>query len=316
MDTAKSMRPIVVVGSINMDLVSAAPRIPIAGETLLGSGFQMHPGGKGANQAVAVGRLGYPVEMIGMVGSDLFGEQMRLQLHSAGVGVIAVKTVEGPTGIAAITVAANGENCIVVTPGANAAMSPEYVEQHRSLIRNAGMVLAQLEIPVESVERLAEICAESDVPLMLDPAPAQTLPPTLLQRTRWITPNETEAEFYANHPSGGRFGAGEAALQQTARAVLAQGPRNVILKLGARGAYIVSGVVAQQVTAPPVDVLDTTAAGDALNGAFAVALMLGKTPLESVQFAVAAASISVTRSGAQPSMPTLDEVSRMLDDRR
>lgn len=320
MDTTKSMRPIVVVGSINMDLVSAAPRIPIAGETLLGSGFQMHPGGKGANQAVAVARLGYPVEMIGMVGSDLFGEQMRMHLHSAGVGVAAVKTVEGPTGIAAITVAASGENCIVVTPGANAAMSPKYVDHHRSLICSAGMVLAQLEIPVESVERLAEICAEADVPLMLDPAPAKALSPALLQRVRWITPNETEVEFYANNPAEGRFadvhpsdGSGAAALQRTARAVLAQGPRNAILKLGSRGAYIVSDGVAQLITAPPVDVLDTTAAGDALNGAFAVAMMLGKTPLESVEFAVAAASISVTRSGAQPSMPTMAEVSSVLE---
>ncbi len=320
MNTAKSMRPIVVVGSINMDLVSAAPRIPVAGETLLGSGFQMHPGGKGANQAVAVARLGYPVEMIGMVGSDLFGEQMRMHLHSAGVGVVAVKTVEGPTGIAAIIVASSGDNCIVVTPGANALMSPKFVEQHRSLISSAGMVLAQLEVPVESVERLAEICAETDVPLMLDPAPAQVLSPKLLQRVRWITPNETEAEFYANHPRGGRFagvhtsdGSGTAGLQQTARAVLAQGPRNVILKLGSRGAYIVSDGVAQLITAPPVDVLDTTAAGDALNGAFAVAMMLGKTPLESAEFAVAAASISVTRSGAQPSMPTMAEVSSVLE---
>jgi ribokinase len=314
------MRPIVVVGSINMDLVSAAPRIPVAGETLLGSGFQMHPGGKGANQAVAVGRLGYPVEMIGMLGSDLFGEQMRMHLQSAGVGVVAVKTVEGPTGIAAITVAASGENCIIVTPGANAAMSPEYVEHHRSLICGAGMVLAQLEIPVDSVERLAEICAESDVPLVLDPAPAQALSPALLQRVRWITPNETEAEFYANNRAEGRFadahpsdGSGAAALQQTARAVLAQGPRNAILKLGSRGAYIVSDGIAQQVTAPSVDVLDTTAAGDALNGAFAVAMMLGKTRVESVEFAVAAASISVTRSGAQPSMPTMAEVSSVLE---
>jgi ribokinase len=279
----------------------------------------MHPGGKGANQAVAVARLGYPVEMIGMVGSDLFGEQMRLHLHSAGVGVVGVKTVEGPTGIAAITVASSGENCIVVTPGANAAVSSKYVEQHRSLISSAGMVLAQLEIPVESVELLAEICAESGIPLMLDPAPAQALSPKLLQGVRWITPNETEAEFYANRAREGQFaglrqseGFGAVALQQTARAVLAQGPRHVILKLGSRGAYVVCDGIAQQVTAPPVDVVDTTAAGDALNGAFAVAMMLGRTPLESVQFAVAAASISVTRSGAQPSMPTMDEVSQTL----
>ncbi len=320
MDTAKSMRPIVVVGSINMDLVSAAPRIPIAGETLLGSGFHMHPGGKGANQAVAIARLGYPVEMIGMVGADLFGEQLRLHLQSVGVGVAGVETVKGPTGIAAITVASSGENCIVVTPGANAAVSPEYVEQHRSLIRSAGMVLAQLEIPVESVERLAEICAETDVPLMLDPAPARALSSRLLQRVRWITPNETEAEFYSNRGSAqqsvddhGSNGPGTAALQQTARAVLARGPRNVILKLGARGAYIVSDGIEQQVTAPSVDVVDTTAAGDALNGAFAVAIMSGRIPLQSLQFAVAAASISVTRSGAQPSMPTMAEVSSVLE---
>lgn len=305
-----------------MDLVSAAPRIPAAGETLLGSGFQMHPGGKGANQAVAVARLGYPVEIIGMVGFDFFGEQMRLHLHSAGVGAAGVKTVEGATGIAAITVASNGENCIVVTPGANAAVSPEYVEQHRPLIGSAGMVLAQLEIPLESVERLAEICAEGDIPLMLDPAPAQALSSELLRRVRWITPNETEVEFYANDSSDGRFVRGPsdrlsaAALQHTARAVLGRGPRNVILKLGSCGAYVVCDGVAQQVSAPVVEVVDTTAAGDALNGAFAVAMMRGKTPLESVKFAVAAASISVTRSGAQPSMPTMDEVLRILGERQ
>ncbi|MHB1937584.1 MAG: ribokinase [Acidobacteriaceae bacterium] len=323
MDITKTMRPIVVVGSINMDLVSLAPRIPAAGETLLGSGFQMHPGGKGANQAAAVGRLGYPVEMIGMVGSDLFGEQLRLHLQSVGVGLAGVKTAEGPTGIAAITVAASGENCIVVTRGANAAVSPEYIEQHRSLIRSAGMVLAQLEIPIESVERVAEICAQTDVPFMLDPAPAQALSSKLLRRVRWFTPNETEADFYANRDSGqqsadvpGSEGPGAADLRETARSVLARGPSGVILKLGSRGAYLVSDGIAQQVKALPVDVVDTTAAGDALNGAFAVAMMSGRTPLESVQFAVAAASISVTRSGAQPSMPTMAEVSGRLQHRQ
>ena len=323
MKTAKTRLPIVVVGSINMDLVSAAPRIPAAGETLLGSNFQMHSGGKGANQAVAVARLGYPAEMIGMVGSDLFGEQLRLNLQRAGVGVDGVAIVEGPTGIAAITVASGGENCIVVTPGANAAMSPEYVEQHRSRIRKAGMVLAQLEIPIESVECVAEICAQANVPFMLDPAPAQMLSPSLLQRVRWFTPNETEAELYANpgmeqqntegHGVGGSDATG---LGETARSILARGPVGIILKLGSRGAYLVSGSVHRHANAPPVDVVDTTAAGDALNGAFAVGLMLGKTPMESVQFAVAAASISVTRSGAQPSMPTMAEVSRLLEDKQ
>jgi ribokinase len=249
----------------------------------------------------------------------LFGEQMRLHLHRAGVGVAAVKAVEGPTGIAAITVAASGENCIVVTPGANAALSPEYVEQHRSLIARAGMVLAQLEIPVESVEKLAEICEKGDIPLVLDPAPAQPLSSALLQRVQWVTPNENEAEFYSNRLSPERLlgvlptGVGAITLQQTARTLLAQGPRNVILKLGSRGAYLVSDDVAEQVPAPFVDVVDTTAAGDALNGAFAVAMMRGETALESVKFAVAAASISVARSGAQPSMPTINEVARALE---
>lgn len=323
MDTAKAKRPIVVVGSINMDLVSAAPRIPAAGETLLGSCFQMHPGGKGANQAVAVACLGYPVEMIGMVGSDLFGEQLRLQLQDAGVGVAGVTMVEGPTGIAAITVASSGENCIVVAPGANAAVSPEYVQQHLSLIRSAGMVLAQLEIPIESVERLAELCAETGVPLMLDPAPAQALSPKLLQRVRWFTPNETEADFYANRGSAQQRDDGDrqdgtdaAGLSETARSILAQGPPGIILKRGSRGAYLVSESIQQQVDALAVDVVDTTAAGDALNGAFAVATMLGRTPLESVRFAVAAASISVTRAGAQPSMPTMAEVSRFIEDKQ
>ncbi len=198
MDILNQMRPIVVVGSINMDLVSTAGRIPIAGETLLGSGFQMHPGGKGANQAVAVARLGYPVQMIGKVGSDLFGEQLRAHLQDAGVGLTAVETVEGSSGLASITVSSTGENCIVVIPGANAVVSPEYIEQYRSLIQNAGLVLTQLEIPVESVERLAELCTEEGVPLMLDPAPAQALSSDLLKRIRWFTPNETEAAFYAH----------------------------------------------------------------------------------------------------------------------
>ncbi|MEO6966183.1 MAG: ribokinase, partial [Acidobacteriaceae bacterium] len=182
MNRSKEIRPIVVVGSINMDLVSIAPRTPAAGETLLGSSFQMHPGGKGANQAVAVARLGYPVQLIGKLGSDMFGERLRTHLQNVGVGVAGVETVDGPSGIAAITVASTGENCIVVTPAANAAVSPEYVEQHLPLIRSAGMVLAQLEIPLESVERLAEICSQEQIPLMLDPAPARALSANLLSR--------------------------------------------------------------------------------------------------------------------------------------
>ncbi len=299
------MRPIVVVGSINMDLVSTATRIPIAGETLLGSSFQMHPGGKGANQAVAVARLGYPVELIGNLGSDLFGERLRAHLASAGVGLTGVKTAHGPTGIAAITVGSTGENCIVVTPGANAAVSPEHIEQHRSILGEAGMVLAQLEIPVESVERLAELCTHYEVPLMLDPAPACMLPASLLKRIRWFTPNETEADFYTH--CGVRHLDAEG-LRNTAHTLLAQGVAGVILKLGSRGTYLAAEGIERHLPARAVEAVDATAAGDAFNGAFAVARMLGKSALDSARFAVTAASISVTRAGAQSSMPTMEEV--------
>jgi len=303
-----------------MDLVSIAPRIPAAGETLLGSSFQMHPGGKGANQAVAVARLGYPVQLIGKLGSDMFGERLRTHLQNVGVGVAGVETVDGPSGIAAITVASTGDNCIVVTPGANAAVSPEYVQQHLPLIRSAGMVLAQLEIPLESVERLAEICSQEQIPLMLDPAPARALSGHLLRRVRWFTPNETEAKFYVHfhqndavHRNDTDSDASDArVLQETTRSLLAQGPAGILLKLGARGAYLAVGDIELEVKAMAVEVLDTTAAGDAFNGAFAVGLMLGKSLEESARFAVTAASISVTRVGAQPSMPTFAEVSGLL----
>jgi ribokinase len=301
-----AQKPIVVVGSINLDLVTTAEHIPAAGETVRGSSFQTHPGGKGANQAVAVARLGYPVKMIGKVGSDLFGEQLRAHLEEAGIDLTGVDTAEDSSGTAIIIVAPGGENCIVVTPGANALVSPDYVDSHLELIRNAGLVLAQLEIPMETVEHLAELCHSEGVPLMLDPAPARKLSPRLLGQVRWFTPNETEAAFYVS---------GETP-SFTARALRAHGPSGVILKMGSRGAYLAAEEFEEQVSAIPVKAVDTTAAGDALNGAFAVGLMSGWTPLESLRFAVAAASISVTRPGAQPSMASMAEVKSVLGSPR
>jgi ribokinase len=303
-------KPIVVVGSINLDLVTNASHIPAAGETVQGSGFQMHPGGKGANQAVAVARLGYPVHMIGKIGSDILGEQLWAHLDGAGVGLAGVEKTEGPSGTALIVVAPHGENCIVVTPGANAQVSPEYVDLHLDMIRGAGLVLTQLETPLETAERLSEVCYQEGIPLMLDPAPAQPLPRGLLKRVSWFTPNETEAAFYAH----GRMDAlANADPGLTARLLLDQGPAGVILKMGSRGAYLATDGLEQQLNAIAVKAVDTTAAGDALNGAFAVGLMSGRTSVDSVRFAVVAASLSVTRPGAQSSMPTLSEVTRMLD---
>lgn len=305
-------KPIVVVGSINLDFVTNADRIPIAGETVHGKEFRMHPGGKGANQAVAIARLGYPVQMIGKIGSDVTGEQLRAHLQSAGVDLAGVERTEGASGAAVIIVAPHGENCIVVTAGANAHVSPAYVDAHLDIIRNAGLVLTQLEIPIETVEHLAELCFREGIPLMLDPAPAQKLSSNLLKQIRWFTPNETEAAFYAG---SGSADAGTAP-GVTARSLLAQGPSSVLLKMGARGAYLATDGMEEQLNALAVETIDTTAAGDAFNGAFAFGLLLGKTPLESARFAVAAATLSVTRAGAQPSMPVLKEVEQMLAQTR
>ena len=168
---SRSQKAIVVVGSINIDLVSKAERIPVSGETVLGNEFKTHLGGKGANQAVAVARLGYPVHMIGKVGSDSFGERLRSGLEHAGVDVSAVGTVEDSSGVAMIVVSPEGDNIIVVTPGANSALRPADLDAHIEMIRSAKLVLAQLETPMDTIEYLAELCERKEVPLMLDPAP-------------------------------------------------------------------------------------------------------------------------------------------------
>ncbi len=305
-----SAKPIVVVGSINVDLVARAERIPIAGETVHSSDFQIHPGGKGANQAVAVARLGYPVRMIGNVGSDAFGVDLRAQLVRCGVDASSVRTSKGPSGVAMISVAPNGDNAIVVTSGANALVSPRDVEDNADSISGAGLVLTQLEIPMETVEYLGTLCVRREVPLILDPAPARALPADLLHCVSWLTPNETEfgcCVTETRHPSNREESS------EILDALLKQCRNGVVLKMGSRGSYLaVKDGFRQHVSAFPVAAVDTTAAGDAFNGAFAVGLMLGKSPLESAQFAAAAGAVSVTRAGAQPSMPTIEEVNLML----
>jgi ribokinase len=281
-------KPIVVVGSINMDLVARTPRIPLAGQTLIGSGFDTTPGGKGANQAVAAGRLSYPVHMAGRVGAagqDAFGQALIDSLVEAGVGTAAVERVPGSSGIASILVADNGENSIVVVPGANGKFTVAAVDQHAALIRSAGMVLSQLELPLDTVSHLLALCAETGVPVMLDPAPAAPLPDETWRRVAWFTPNETEAALY---------------LGETLP------PEEGVRRLLARG------LKAAWVRPFHVEAVDTVGAGDCFNGAFAVALLEGKDPFAAAQFASAAAAISVTRRGAQASMPTRAEVDEFL----
>ena len=303
-------KPIVVVGSINIDLVASAEKIPAVGETVRGGDFQIHPGGKGANQAVAVARLGYPVRLIGKVGTDTFGEQLLFYLKEAGVGIDAVEKHEGTSGVAMIAVSPRGENSIVVVPGANGQVTPDFLDAHRETIRGAGLVLTQLETPIDTVEHLANLCEEEGIPLMLDPAPARSLPESIFRHLRWVTPNETEAAFFAAQLADD---VRQLEAKQIANALLSAGVENVVLKLGARGVYLsTANNSSQMIPAFPVKAIDTTAAGDAFNGAFATALMLGMGHVEAARFAVAAAAISVTRHGAQPSMPTRAEVDELL----
>ena len=299
-------KPIVVVGSINIDLVANTDRIPVEGETITGHDFQIHPGGKGANQAVAAARLGYPVRMIGRLGDDAFGSQLRTHLNDAGVDLSGVMTSRATSGVAVIVVSSKGENSIIIIPGANALLTPADLDANLENIRSAGLVLAQLEIPLATVEHLAMICEREDVPLMLDPAPARKLPSTLLERITWFTPNETEAGFFvASAPLS--------APAEIANSLLRTGVQGVVLKLGAKGAFLATNAGLRETSEPfHVRAIDTTAAGDAFNGAFATGLMMQMGLVHSARFAAAAAAISVTRAGAQPSMPSLSEVQEML----
>jgi ribokinase len=294
------MKPIVTVGSINMDLVSSAERIPRPGETLIGRTFHANSGGKGANQAVAVARLGYPSVMLGMVGEDALGEQLLQTLQGYGVDTSHIGIAPGSSGTASIVVDVAGENAIVVTPGANLSVTPQYLKSKKEVLRSAGLVLAQLEVPLQTISWLAECCARLEIPLMLDPAPAAALPLQLLSQVTWFTPNQTEAVFYADE---------ELSQEETLASLFRLGLRQVVLKLGAEGVLIACDDGRRdRIPAVPVQTVDTTAAGDAFNGAFGVALMRGKSIGESARFASAAAALSVTRAGAQTSLASQDEV--------
>ena len=299
------MKPIVVVGSINMDLVSHTRRIPAPGETAIGSSFEMHSGGKGANQAVAVARLGYPSILLGAVGDDVFGSKLLATLRDYGVDISYIKTTSEPSGTATIVVDSAGENTIIVTPASNSQVTPGYLERNSGILASAGMVLAQLETPVETILWLGEFCAAKGIPLMLDPAPATDLPNALLRTVTWFTPNETEASFYTVD--------GESTEQALAR-LFGLGIANIVLKQGSKGATLVTANgVREAVDAFRVNPVDTTAAGDAFNGAFAVSLMRGSSPAASARFAAAAAAISVTRAGAQRSLANQDEVLALME---
>jgi ribokinase len=303
---------IVVVGSINLDLVGNAERVPLPGETLTGRSFSTFPGGKGANQAVGVARLGYPVSMVGKVGDDSFGSALRGALRKAGVNVKAVGTVRGSSGVALINIGDDGQNNIVVVPGANEKLLPKDITRASAVLRTAEMFLTQLEIPLITMETLAVFAHKNKIPLMLDPAPARELPKGLLQCATWITPNESETRILcglsANEPVT------PATAARCAELLLERGPKNVLIKMGSQGVFLATGGgTREMIPAFAVKAVDSTAAGDAFNAGFAVSLLSGAAPVQAARYASAVAAISVTRVGAQPSMPTAREVERFLN---
>ena len=305
MDTTQiSRRQILVVGSCNTDMVIKAAHLPRPGETILGGTFFMNPGGKGANQAVAIARLGGSVTFICKTGSDIFGHQSQQLFEEEGINTSYVFSDSGnPSGVALITVDEKAENCIVVASGANANLLPSDLEKAEEAIERADLVLMQLEVPMETVCFVADIAWQKGKKVILNPAPAHPLPADLLRHLYLITPNETEAEMITGVKITDESSAGEAA-----RALSGMGVQHVIITLGSKGALIYSNGKAEMVPALKVAAVDTTAAGDVFNGALTVALSEGRSLKEAARFACKASAISVTRVGAQSSAPYRNEV--------
>ncbi len=294
---------ILVAGSANMDLVVFVGRLPAPGETLLGGDFQSFAGGKGANQAVAVARAGGKVAFLGRVGNDIFGARLRKGLEDNRVDTHLLGEVDGASGVA-IIMSGGGNNMIVVASGANDAVTADVIDA--GAFHGIRFVLAQLETPLAGVIEIARQARAVGATFILDPAPARDLPRELLAMVDWLTPNESEACGLLGIKS-----LGDPA--QMARQLKAFGPRGVILKMGGQGAVLLGDDdVPVVIPAHKVVVADTTAAGDAFNGAFAVALSEGQPPDEAVRFAMVAAAISVTRQGAQPAMASRAEIDAMM----
>lgn len=301
---------VIVFGSINMDLVLQVPRLPIPGETISGFCFFTAPGGKGANQAVATARLGIHTALVGRVGSDPFGESILLGLKKDHIDVSGIEIdVEHETGVALIAVDDAGENSIVIVPGANGAVGKKDIGRLDPLSHKAQVLLLQLEIPINAVIRAAAVAKAGGLLVVLDPAPACCIPDSLYGLVDIITPNEVEVAelvgFSVDSPEE---------VARAAQILHKRGVETVIVKLGSRGSYWSHGGRSGFVDAHhDVEVVDTVAAGDAFNGALAVALAEGRPFSKAMKWAMAAGAISTTKSGAQPSMPQRSELFAFLD---
>ncbi|ARA81574.1 ribokinase [Pseudomonas amygdali pv. tabaci str. ATCC 11528] len=296
---------IVIVGSLNMDLVIRAQRLPRPGETLSGETFDTVPGGKGANQAVAAARLGGSVAMIGCVGADAYGEQLRAALLAEHIDCQAVTVVEGvSTGIASIVVDASSQNAIVIVAGGNGRLTPALIERFDALLAGSGIIICQLEVPTETVFHTLTRARALGKTVILNPAPAsEPFPANWYGLIDYLIPNESEAQTLT-----GVTVDSSAAAEEAAATMLAAGARNVIITLGERGTLFASAAGVEHIPARRVQAVDTTAAGDTFVGGFAAALAAGQSESQAIRFGQAAAAISVTRAGAQPSIPTFEEV--------
>jgi ribokinase len=297
-----------VVGSLNMDMVTRVPRFPAPGETMRGLSFRMFPGGKGANQSVALARLGAATELVGAIGDDMLGAGYRDILKREGVGTAGLSVAAGTaTGTASIEVTERGENHIVVVGGANDTVDAAYVAARRTLIEGAAALLLQLEVPIEANIAAARIAAAAGIPVILDPAPAVPLPGELLSLVSYLTPNETEAAILS-----GADTSTEAGIREAAGVLIRSGVKHVVMKAGKRGAYLVDGNGIERFPTIEVTVVDTVAAGDSFNAGLAFAIGAGKSLPDAVRFANAVGALSTTKEGAQSAMPRLSEVEALI----
>lgn len=297
-----------VLGSINVDHVIRVPYFPKAGETLTGYGYQIAYGGKGANQAVAAARLGADVQFIGTIGDDQIGQAMKSAFAADGIDTVPITTIPNQsTGLAMIQVSDEGENSIVISAGANTDLTPELVAAHQCVIEQAEILLMQLESPLQAVELAAKFAKAAGTKVVLNPAPAQPLPQSLLSLVDMITPNETEAEIL----TGVKVDDEQTACQ-AAKHFHQLGIHTVLITLGSKGVYVSENGQGQIIPGFRVKAVDTTAAGDTFNAGVVTGLLEGKILAESIRFAHAAAAISVTRMGAQTAIPIRKEVDEFL----
>lgn len=295
---------VVVIGSLNMDLVTRAPRLPRGGETLIGQSFTTVSGGKGANQAVAAARLGAQVSMVGCVGNDAYGDELRNALLVEQIDCQAVSTVEDSSGVALIVVDDNSQNAIVIVAGANGALTPQVIDQFDAVLQAADVIICQLEVPDATVGHALKRGRELGKTVILNPAPAsRALPTDWYASIDYLIPNESEASALSGLPVDSL-----ASAETAASRLIALGAGKVIVTLGAQGSLFADGSRFEHFPAPKVKAVDTTAAGDTFVGGFAAALASGKSEAEAIRFGQVAAALSVTRAGAQPSIPTLSDV--------